>query len=90
MKCTKLEPRDLVLVRQKTFKRKHKISDRWANIPYCVIQHIGGHLPVYKVQLVDETTKLSVFHKNLPFPLTLINESDEKQQVMEENEPKLI
>ena len=52
VKCTKLEPGDLVLVRQKTFKGNHKISNRWENTPYCVIEHVGGHLPVYKVQLV--------------------------------------
>ena len=28
-KCSKLQPGDLVLVRQKAFKGKHKIKDRW-------------------------------------------------------------
>ena len=32
LKCTKLEPEDLVLVRQKAFKGKHKISNRWENV----------------------------------------------------------
>ena len=63
VKCTKLEPGDLVLVRQKAFKGKCKISNRWENIPYHVIQCIGGHLPVYKVQLVGETTRFRVLHR---------------------------
>ena len=89
VKCTKLEPGDLVLVRQKAFKGKHmKSADRWENTPYHVIQCIGGHLPVYKVQLVDDTTKFRILHRNLLFPLAMRNESDEKQ-VMEINKPNL-
>ena len=53
-----------------------------------MIEHVGGHLPVYKVQLVGDTLGLE-FSRNLLFPLTMRNESDEKQQDMEEDEPKL-
>ena len=77
------------MVRQKTFKGKHKISDRWENTPYHVIEHVGGQLPVYIVQLVDETTRFRVLHRNLLFLLTMRNGSDKKQQNMEEKEPKL-
>ena len=72
-KCTKLEPGNLVLVRQKAFKGKHEVNDRWEITPYCVIEHVGGHLPVYKVQLVGETTRFRVLHRNWLFPLTMIN-----------------
>ena len=54
-----------------------------------MIEHIGGHLPVYKVQLVGETTRSRVRYRNLLFPLAMRNESDEKQQNIEEKEPKL-
>ena len=54
-----------------------------------MIKHVGGHLPVYKVQLVGETTRFRVLHRNLLFPLTMRNESDEKQQDMETGEPKI-
>ena len=89
MKCTKLEPGNLVLVRQKAFKGKHKVSDRWKNTPYHVIEHVGGHLPLHEVQLVVETTRSRVLHRNWLVPLTMRNKSDEKQQNMEEKEPKL-
>ena len=56
---------------------------------YHVIEHAGGHLQVYKVQLVGEITRFRVLQRNLLFPLTVRNESDEKQQNMEEKEPKL-
>ena len=36
--CTKLEPGDLVLVRQKAFLGKHKIQDRWENKPDTVLE----------------------------------------------------
>ena len=54
-----------------------------------MIEHVGGHLPVYKVQLVGETTKFRILHRNLLFPLGMRNEIDKKQQIMEEKEPKL-
>ena len=87
-----MELGDLVLVRQKAFKGKHKISDRcdrWGNTPYWEIQHMGEHLPVYKVQLVEENTKTRTLHRNLLFPLALKGVSDEIQQNVEEKEPKL-
>ena len=82
-----MESGGLVLVRQKAFKGKHKISDRWNNTPYQVIQHVGEHLPVYKVQLVRENSKTRTLQRNLLFPLTLKNGSDEIQQNLEEKEP---
>ena len=48
--------------------------------PYHVIEHIGRHLPVYKVQLIGETTNFRILHTNLLLPLTMINENDTKQQ----------
>ena len=67
IKCTKLEIGDLVLVRQKTFKGKHKISDRWKNNPYIIIQCVNEHLLVYKVQLVEGDTKIMTLHRNCYF-----------------------
>ena len=55
-----------------------------------MIEQIGRHLPVYKVQMIGETTIFQVLHRNfLLFTLTMRNESDAKQQNMEEKETKL-
>ena len=54
-----------------------------------MIACIGRHLPIYKVQLIGETPILRILHRNLLFPLTMRNNSDEKQQNMEEKEPKV-
>ena len=80
MKCTKLEPEDLVLVRQKTFKGKHTFHSRWKNPSYQVIKHVGEHLPVYKVQMAGENTNTRTLHRNLLFTRAFKNKSDETQQ----------
>ena len=79
VKSTKLETRDIVLFRQKAFKGKQKISNRWENNLYHVIKHVGGPLPVYKVQLLGVNTRFRVLQRNLLFPLAMRDESDEKQ-----------
>ena len=65
-----LEPGDLVLVRQKAFKGKHKIQDRWENTPYYVIEKVKDDVPVYKIQKEGEC-KTKTLHRNLLFPLML-------------------
>ena len=37
VKCSKLEPGDLVLVKWKGFTLKHKIADRWETEPYEIV-----------------------------------------------------
>ena len=54
-----------------------------------MIEHVDKHLPVYKVKRIDEMTKFRILHRNLLFPLTMSNESEEKQQNTEEKESKL-
>ena len=58
-------------------------------IPLIVSLVCRWYIYQYKVQLVGETTKFRVFHRNLLFPLTMRNESDKKQQDMEEKEPEI-
>ena len=42
IKCANLYVGDLVLICQKAFKGKHKISDRWKNEPYEIIDKLDG------------------------------------------------
>ena len=65
--CSKLAPRDLVLVRQKASKGKHKIWDQWENTPYHAQQE-------------GETIKSQVLHKNMLFPVIMKHDSDSIQQ----------
>ena len=77
VKCSKLEPGQLV--RQKAFKGKHKIEDRWENIPFCVPERIHTSLPIYRVQKEGEKSKTKVLQQNLLFLLSLEKESEDTQ-----------
>ena len=66
--CTKLQIGDLVLVRQYAFKTKHKISDRWQNVPYEVIAQPDIDLPVFKVRQ-QGTELVKTLHRNYLLPL---------------------
>ena len=69
VKCSKLEPGDMVLVRQKAFKGKHKIQDKWENIPYRVEKQVDSKLPVFRVINTENPSKSRVLHRNMLFPL---------------------
>ena len=47
----------MVLVWQKAFKGKHKIQDRWENMPYKVLECVTPNLPIYCVQKGGEKIK---------------------------------
>ena len=78
VKCSKLEPGDMVLVRQKAFKGKHKIQDKWENIPYKVVEQVDPKLPVFRVESSGEIPKSRVLHRNMLFPL-LTHDLDQVQ-----------
>ena len=48
-KSSKLEPGDLVLIKQKGFTLKHKIADKWETKPYEIVSQRSDGLPVYTV-----------------------------------------
>ena len=82
IKCSQLKPGDLVLVRQKAFKGKHKIQDKWENTPYQVIQQVDPKLPVFRVESTGDTKRVRVLHRNMLFPLL----TQEKNQDLSSNE----
>ena len=90
IRCVKLEPGDLVLVQQKAFKGKHKIQDRWENVPYNVLEHIRPNLSIYQVQMEGENIKTRVLYRTLLFPLICSNLGEDhnvqQQNMNEENE----
>ena len=86
VRCSKLETGDLVLVRQKAFKGKHKIQDRWENTPYMILEQTRPGLPVYRVQLQGENAKTRVLHRNMLFPLLPNQESEENVETVEDRD----
>ena len=67
-KCSKLEPGDLVLVKQKGFTLKHKIADKWETEPYEIVSQRSDGLPIYTVMRNDRERTL---HRNMLFSLGL-------------------
>ena len=67
-KSSKLEPGDLVLVKQKGFTLKHKIADKWETEPYEIVSQRSDGLPVYTVMRNGCERTL---HRNMVFPLAL-------------------
>ena len=78
VKCSELQPGDMVLVRQKVFKGKHKIQDKWENTPYKVVEQINPNLPVFCVESTGDSNKTRVLHRNMLFPL-LTHDLDQTQ-----------
>ena len=63
----------MVLVHQKGFKGKHKIQDKWENIPYKVVEQKSPSLPVFLVENTENPSKTRVLHRNMLFPLLTQN-----------------
>ena len=70
MRCMKLEPDDLVMVRVKALTGDHKIADQWEDICHRVIDQLGDQ-PVFKLQPITAIfdTDIRVLHRNMLFPL---------------------
>ena len=63
-----MEIGDKVLVRQKAFKKKHKIQDKWEEDVYVVVAQPNDNFPVFIV--LNEISKRSrTLHRNMLFPL---------------------
>ena len=68
VRCSKIEKGDKVLVRQKAFKGKHKIQDKWEEDVYIVTSQPIQSCPVFKVQN-ERSGKTRTLHRNMLFPL---------------------
>ena len=69
VRCSKLEPGDLVLVKRFGFRGKHKIQDRWENHLYEVLESCHSSPLVFRFRREDGTGNVRVLHRNLLLPL---------------------
>ena len=81
VRCSKLEPGDLVLVKKFGFKGKHKIQDRWENQIYEVLESCHSSPLVFRIRKEDGTGKTRVLHRNLLLPF--------RSRILEEEIPPL-
>ena len=80
VKCSKLDIRDRVLVRQKAFKAKHKVQDKWEDNTYVVIDQPAKDTPVCTVQ--KEGVRLKTLHRNMLFLLSQELQCEDNSQKM--------
>ena len=80
MHCTPLRVGDVVVLRQKSFRGKAKIQDRWDSTLYEVIEIPYPDMPVFKIRPQgDPEAKPRILHRNLLQPIRQIETSEEEE-----------
>ena len=80
MHCTPLRVGDVVVPRQKSFRGKAKIQDRWDSTLYEVIEIPYPDMPVFKIRLQgDPEAKPRILHRNLLQPIRQIETCEEEE-----------
>ena len=79
--CTPLKVGDVVVPRQKSFRGKAKIQDRWDSTLYEVIEIPYPDMPVFKIRPQgDPEAKPRILHRNLLQPIRQIEASEVEEQ----------
>lgn len=60
IKSSVLKPDDLVLVKIVAFDGRHKLTDKWENDPFVVINQPSDDIPVYRVKKQNGEGKIRV------------------------------
>ena len=87
VRCSKLEIGDKVLARQKAFKKKHKIQDKWEEDVYVVVAQQNDNFPVFIV-LNKRSKRSRILHRNMLFPLGQELQYEDISQRVEVSDPK--
>ena len=69
-KGTYIHVGDRVLVKVVSFDGRHKLADRWEEIPYEVIDQPNPEIPVYKVRKENGEGSVRTLHRNLLYPIS--------------------
>ena len=85
IRTSKLYPGDLVMVRQKAFKSKHKIKARWQNELYTVEHQPDPKIPIYRVKGETHGYETQI-HRNLIFPIATRERIEDELKLMKDNE----
>lgn len=68
LRCHNLEPGDRVLLKNLGLKGKHKLENRWYDVPYVVVNKMTN-LPVYRVKQENGSGKLKTLHRDNLLPI---------------------
>ena len=87
VRCSKLEPGDLVLVKRFGFKGKHKIQDRWEHHVYEVLESCHSSPLVFRVRREDGEGRVRVLHRNLllPFKTRILDGRQHPSQLLKKS-----
>ena len=88
VRCSKLEIGDKVLGRQKAFKKKHKIQDKWEEDVYVVVAQPNDNFPVFSV-LNERSKRSRTLHRNMLFPLGQELQCEDIGQRVEVSDPEI-
>lgn len=72
-----LDTGDIVLVRNLSFRGKHKLADRWESTIY-VVQKKAGEMPVYTICPEGQEGPLRTLHRDLLLPCGFLSAENEE------------
>jgi transposase InsO family protein len=72
-----VQPGDRVLVKIVAFEGKHKLSDKWEEDPYLVVDQPNTDIPVYTLAKENGEGRRRTLHRNLLLPIGAIRPEDE-------------
>jgi hypothetical protein len=74
-RSTRLQPGDIVLVRNVALRGKQKLADRWEHQPYVIVAQPNSDTPVYEVKREGARfTKTKRLHRNLLLPFMTVTD----------------
>ena len=78
VRCSKLRPGDLVLIKRFGFRGKHKIQDKWENQVYEVLESCHSSPLVFRLRREDGTGGIRTLHRNhlLPFRTKILEKDN--------------
>ena len=89
MRCMKLDINDIILVHIKAFGNDQKVVDKWEQSPYRVVEQVPNH-PVFKVQNMEDHTKIRTLHCNMLYPLKTVQNENDMEVIVELVRPVLV
>ena len=71
-----------MLVRVKAFGNDRKVADKWEQSPYRVVEQLPNR-PVFKVQNLEDHTKICTLHRNMLYPLKMVQDNSTEDVIVE-------
>ncbi|VDI70609.1 Hypothetical predicted protein [Mytilus galloprovincialis] len=80
---------DRVLVKILAFEGKHKLSDRWENDPYIILEQPNSEIPVFVVRKENGEGRKRTLHRNLLLPIGSVSMDEQEPEDIPQPKPRL-